>query len=589
LSFFRYVLLGLSATFLFSPSAYAERLDAIASVVNGEVITCYEVGQDEQKLKTQMKQQGSKLPDESVLFERALAARTMRTIQNQEAEKIGIKVGSDEINAAIADVEKRNHLESGQLESVLKSQNIEMRDYRESIRDRLLNTRLMNIAVRSKIAISEETMREYYRKNLENPKDVREVRISQLFIALPAASDDMAVQKTKAKALAVIEAVNSGEDFTRLVSLQSDAPDASSGGDMGWLSPGAVKGAFAQIFTLKVGEITDVIRSAAGFHILKVTDERMQKPQDSVAYEEVHARHILLKIADSADTKTQLKIRERAEKISQELQNTSDEAFAVRAKELSQGPSASRGGDLGWFKRGQMVPAFEEAAFSLKAGETSGVVNSPFGLHIIRVVEKRTVNPNSFEARKDGIQQTLIEAEMQQQVPRWLNSLKAQAKILPGSCEQVASFKTPESEDVIGEVATDNSNAETRKNENMSTEAEPDGNAAKEALSVWEKAWETQDLETYFNAYDSRVSPSQRFSTFTAWKKYKQRVIPANKNIQVSIDDLVIEPLEQDKLMKLTFAQHFESNTYDDHDKKVLVMENVNGAWKIISESVIKE
>ncbi|MDQ6967740.1 MAG: peptidylprolyl isomerase, partial [Mariprofundaceae bacterium] len=114
-----------------------------------------------------------------------------------------------------------------------------------------------------------------------------------------------------------------------------------------------------------------------------------------------------------------------------------DEAFATRAKEVSQGPSASRGGDLGWFKRGQMVAAFEDAAFALKEGETSGVVKSPFGLHIIRVIKKRHVDPNSFVARADQIKQALTNAEMQTQVPRWLASLKAKAVITKQSCPQL--------------------------------------------------------------------------------------------------------------------------------------------------------
>ncbi|WP_232507773.1 peptidylprolyl isomerase [Ghiorsea bivora] len=442
-NFVRFVLiskrsiLGLMFVMFVSAPAYAERLDAIAAVVNGEVVTCYEVEQAEKTLKDQLVQQGIALPSDSVIYQRSLDARVMRALQHQEAQNLEIKVGAEEVEAAMADVEKRNKLEPGQLESVLRAQGIDVDNYRQTLKDRLLNSRLMNIAVRSKISISEEAMREYYRKHLKNPKPAREVRVAQLFIALPAEADSAAVEATRQRVNALYQQLKSGADFTRMVTLESDAPDSTSGGDMGWVSPGAVKGAFAQVFSLKVGELTDVIRSSGGFHILKVTDERMRKPQSTEAYEEVHARHILIKVPDSADMNTQMKIRQRAEKIAKEMQGVSDKAFAVRAKELSQGPSASRGGDLGWFKPGQMVPAFDQVVFTMKAGETSGVVETQFGLHIIRVVEKRKVNPNAFEARKAEIEQRLIEAEMQQQVPRWLNSLKEQAQIKEMSCKDL--------------------------------------------------------------------------------------------------------------------------------------------------------
>ncbi len=414
--------------------AHAERIDAIAAIVNGGVVTCHEVQEAEAELKTQLAQQQVALPDAQTLYQRALDARIMRILQQQEAEKLGLHIGDEEVKAAMADIEKRNNLEPGQLVQVLQAQGMDIAQYKQTLKDRLLTTRLLNLAVRSKISISEESMREYYRKHLKNPKPVREVRVSQVFIALPAGADSNTVQQVRQRAESLRQALRNGADFARMVALESDAPDASSGGDMGWLAPGAVKGAFAQIFDLKVGEISDVIRSAGGFHILKVTDERMRKPKDTQAYEEVRARHILLKIPDSADMATQIKIRQRAEKIAEEMQGASDEAFAVRAKELSQGPSASRGGDLGWFRQGQMVPAFDKVVFNMKPGETSGVVETQFGLHIIRVVDKRTINPNTFEARRAEIEQRLIEAEMQQQVPYWLNSLKAQAHIEERSC-----------------------------------------------------------------------------------------------------------------------------------------------------------
>ena len=573
-------ILGLMFVMFVSAPAYAERLDAIAAVVNGEVVTCYEVAQAEKALKEQLVQQGIALPSDDVIYQRSLDERVMRALQHQEAQNLEIKVSAEEVAAAMADVEKRNNLEPGQLESVLKAQGIDVENYRRTLKDRLLSTRLMNIAVRSKISISEEAMREYYRKHLKNPKPVREVRVAQLFIALPAEADSEEVEATRQRVNSLYQQLKSGADFARMVTLESDAPDSASGGDMGWVSPGAVKGAFAQVFKLKVGEITDVIRSSGGFHILKVTDERMRKPESTKAYEEVHARHILIKIPDSADMNTQIKIRQRAEKIAEEMQGVSDEAFAVRAKELSQGPSAPRGGDLGWFKPGQMVPAFDKVVFSMKAGETSGVVETRFGLHIIRVVEKRKVNPNAFEARKAEIEQRLIAAEMQQQVPRWLNSLKEKAQIQEMSCKDL--LPKAKADKVTADITDKNQQALVEKTEAAKTEKMQD--EAKNALMAWKLAWQNKDMHAYFAAYDEHVSPSAKFSNFAQWKKYKQRVIPKHQNIHLDIEIAEVEVNPNVDEVSFIFNQTFKSNQVEDHDRKQVVMRNVGGAWKIVKE-----
>jgi len=418
--------------------AYAERLDAVAAVVNGQAVTCYEVGIAKDALTKQLKSQGGELPDDAILYQRALDSRIMRALQYQEAQKLEIEIGDSEVDAAIVDVEKRNNLEPGQLVQVLKAQEIDMDEYRDTLKDSLLNSRLVNISVRSKLNVSDESMREYYRKHMQNPKPVREVRLAQMFVAIPKEATSDIVEESRQRAEGYLKKLQTGADFERMVSLKSDAPNTGAGGDMGWVSSGALKGPFAQVLTMGVGKLSPVLRSAGGFHILKVTDERMRVPEDTKPYDEVLARHILIKVPDSASLTTQVKIRERVERISEEMQGTSDEAFAVRAKELSQGPSASRGGSLGWFKRGQMVAAFEDTAFAMKPGETSGVVTSQFGLHVIRLVDKRTVNPNSFEARKAQIEQLLIDSEMQQQVPRWMNGLKEASSIVERSCTGVS-------------------------------------------------------------------------------------------------------------------------------------------------------
>ncbi|MFQ5582134.1 MAG: peptidylprolyl isomerase [Mariprofundaceae bacterium] len=424
-------------------SAQAETLDSIAAVVNNEAITCYEIEQDTKALIQQLQQSGqTRLPSARELEQRTIDARIAKTLQLQEAKKLELEITNEEVDKSIADIEAKNNLPPGQLEAILTERGMDFSYYRQTLRERLLINKLTNVAVRSKLQISEESMREYYRKFIENPQPIREAHLAQIFLSLPPDPTPEQVANINTKAHRLYERLKRGGNFAQLAALQSDAQNAKQGGEMGWFFQGAISPRFASVMTLPVGGISEPVRSPAGVHIIKILEERWHEPESAgESHNEVHARHILIKLPTSADEATQAKIRHRAESIARDMQKASDEEFATRASEVSQGPSASRGGDLGWFQQGQMVPAFEEAAFKLDAGGTSGVVESPFGLHIIRVIAKRHIDPNSFEARHDSIEQVLKNAEMQEQLPRWLASLKAQASIKINTCSNLMAEK----------------------------------------------------------------------------------------------------------------------------------------------------
>lgn len=416
-------------------SAVAEEIDSIAAIVNGKAVTCYQVDQDKQIMIQQITQSGqTTLPADSILSVRALESRITQTLQQQEAAKLGLSVPDEEIDNAMATIESNNNIPAGQLPEILKAQGVDIEEYRVTLQERLLTSKLINVAVRGNLKISEESMREYYRKHLANPKPVREVQLAQVFVGLPSSPTPEQFTSTQKKAQKIYEKLINGADFKRTLTLESDAPDAKQGGEMGWFFPGGIAQQFNEVFSLPVGGITKPVRSAGGFHIVQVTNERMHEPEIGESYDEVHARHILISLPESADEATAAKIRHRAATIAREMQNSSDDEFATRAKEISQGPSAQTGGDLGWFKQGQMVPEFEKVAFVLAPGETSGVVESSFGLHIIYLIAKRHINPNAYEVHHDRIQQLLLNSEMQSQVPRWIASLKAKAVIEYQGC-----------------------------------------------------------------------------------------------------------------------------------------------------------
>ncbi|MFQ5518817.1 MAG: peptidylprolyl isomerase, partial [Mariprofundus sp.] len=416
--------------------------------------------------------------------------------------------------------------------------------------------------------ISEETISEYYRKYLATPKTYREVQLGQIFLSLPGEPTPEQRTRVRNTARNIRQQLLAGKDFTQLVAIHSESPDRQQQGIMGWFAHGGTAQRFAPALDLSVGEVTEPIQSSVGFHILKVLNERWQEPEAvGESYDEVHARHILLQIPASADAATQAKIRHRAETIAAEMQGESDEAFAIRAKESSQGPSAEKGGDLGWFKKGMMMPEFEKVAFSMQAGETSGIVETQYGLHIIRVVENRHVDPNSLQANRDRIQQILTNVEMQEQVPRWITSLRAEATVTYRSCPKT-KLRLPASQIV--------ENTAPRPSTSIDAELQA-------ALEQWRKAWSKQDISAYLRGYSKQFNPGKRFASLAAWKTARRNMIANKKYIRIQVQGIKISQLGQNRA-RIEFTQIYEADSFRSRDLKMLLMQKSSSGWKIIRE-----
>jgi len=413
--------------------AQARVLDSIALLVNDEAITCYDVKQEEAGLRKQLGD--SSLNDHGVVLQqRAMDMLTLKVLQRQQAQRLQISVPEEEIARAMADVESNNGIPAGALPEILKAQGLNLERYKQGLRDRLLNSKLVNIDVRGRLKISKEAMHEYYRKFLQPGKVQREVHLAQVFIALNNDPTPDEVKEARTKIESVRAQAKMGEDFAHLAKLFSDDPSAQQGGEMGWFRPGTLPARFQSVLRLPANQLSEIIRSPAGFHLMKVLGEKSYQPDVKESYTEVHARHILLKITPDMDEDMRLKVKAQAEFLSQELQKVTDVEFSVRAQEVSQGPSAEKGGDLGWFRKGDMLAAFDNVVFDMGVGDVSAAVKSRAGYHVIYLVEKRHVDPNSFIAHSDEIKEVLMNSEMQNELPRWMSRLKARAKIERKTC-----------------------------------------------------------------------------------------------------------------------------------------------------------
>jgi len=584
----------LAALLLISLPAKAEPLDSIAAVVNNEAITCYEVQQDTKNILMQLRQSGSTfLPSIIEISQRSLDARVDKMLQLQKARKLQLKVGKEELDNASEKIESRNNLLPGQLKATLKQQGVDFEQFKDNMHDQLLISKLINAAVRSKLQVSEESIREYYRKYLAAPKARREVQLGQIFLSLPAEPSPELLATVRNKIRNIHKQLENGKGFSQLVAIYSESPDRQQQGVMGWFTKGSISQRFAPALELPVNGLSDPIRSPSGFHILKALNERWIKPEKlGKSYDEVHARHILLRIPSMADEETRAKIRSRAEALATEMKGVSDKAFATRAKEVSQGPSSSQGGDLGWFRKGAMLPAFDKAVFAMKAGETSGLVKTKFGLHIIRLVARRHVDPGSLQANRDKITQILTNVKMQEQVPRWIASLRADATLKYQSCPN-SNAATNVGQSVSQVVASqpessppESSPPESSPPESSQTVALPSKALdieVKAALERWRSAWASQNLKAYFAAYSGHFNSGKNYASLAAWKFDRRKSIGDKKYIRIGISNIKISPLEQNRA-RVEFDQHYETGKLKHNDFKLLLMEKMPSGWKIIRE-----
>ncbi|TLS77605.1 peptidylprolyl isomerase [Mariprofundus erugo] len=557
----------LAGLLLLIAPARAEELDSIAAVVNNEAITCSEVEQDAQTMLEQLRQSGSTfLPAAADLSQRSLDGSIVKTLELQEARKLELSVSDEELDDAIKNVASSNGLLPDQLKDALASQGMDFDDYRNNLRDQMLINKVVNIAVSSKIQVSEESILEYYRKYLAVPKPRREVEVAQIFLSLPAEPTPAQLSAVRQKARSIRAQLMAGKDFGQMVAIYSESPDRQQQGVMGWFMQGGVAQRFSSVLELPKGAVSEPIRSPSGFHIMKVVDERWKDPESNAeSYDEIHARHILLKVPSFADEATKKKVRQRAEALARDLSGSTDAQFAARAKEDSQGPSAERGGDLGWFKKGAMVPEFEKAAFALKAGETSGVVQSPFGFHIIRIVARRHIDPNSLEAHRDQIQQILSSVETQEQMPRWIASLRASASIDRHNCPGFSAAVLAPADDEAAAL-------EIQFNE-----------AIRSTLQGWTRAWEDGDVDSYFSYYSDHFNAGKGFASLAAWKAERTAAMAARLPVRISISDLKLTRLDETNA-RVEFTQNYRSAGAERRDLKLLLLKKEGDSWKIVRE-----
>jgi peptidyl-prolyl cis-trans isomerase SurA len=224
----------------------------------------------------------------------------------------------------------------------------------------------------------------------------------------------------------VARQIRVGGDFGKIAGTYSDASDALSGGVIGWRDPDRLPPVFATALAkLKPGQTTPVIRSTSGFHLIKLIDKRsLAEAAEKNIVQQTRARHILLKVTP---TMTADQAKRKLAELKERLDNKAAK-FEELARLFSNDGSANKGGDLGWLFPGDTVPEFETAMAPLKPGELSGVVETPYGFHLIEVMERKS-DDQTKEKKRNAARQVIRDRKLAEATEDWARQVRDRAYV----------------------------------------------------------------------------------------------------------------------------------------------------------------
>jgi peptidyl-prolyl cis-trans isomerase SurA len=396
------------------------KMDRIIAVVDQNVITEQELADRVRTVSAQLEKQGTELPPQNVLEKQILERLISDSLQLQLAAQTGVKVDDTQLDKTIARIAEQNKISLEEFKSALEKDGVSIRKFREDIRNEITIARLREREVDNKLIISEGEVDNYLTTQANRGEENDEFEISHILIRTPEDASPEDLQQAKIKIETMLKQIADGSSFTQVSAAFSDAPNALEGGSMGWRNGSQFPSAFLEVLkTLQVGEVAKPIRSPNGFHILKLTNRRGST--SSMVVNQTHARHILIKLSEVVSEK---EAKRKIDGIKERIDNGTK--FEEMARQYSEDGSANSGGDLGWVNPGDTVTPFERAMDVLKINEISEPVLSPFGWHIIQVLERRQQDM-SKEAARLKARQEIRTRKSEEAYQDWIRELRDRA------------------------------------------------------------------------------------------------------------------------------------------------------------------
>jgi len=397
-------------------------LDRVVAVVNDEALTQHEMNEQKRVLMQQLRESRLQPPAPDVLDKQVLDRLITERALLQYAKETGIRVDDTTVERTILRIAQENKLTPDEFRKVLDREGIPYGKYLEDIRRELLIQRLRDREIDSKIFVSDAEVDNYLATVSVQAGGETEYLISHILVRVPEQSSPEQIAQRLARAQEALAKVRAGDDFAQVAATWSDATDAQQGGNLGWRTPARMPSIFVEAArSLKKGEVSEPLRSPAGFHIVKMMDERSRNAPAVV--QQTRVRHILIKVSElTSDVEAKAKIDRIRERIE------TGAKFEDQARVNSEDASSAKGGDLGWINPGDVVPDFQRAMENLKPNDLSQPVRSPFGWHLLQVMERREQDV-SKDRQRDQARQALRQRKADEQFADFVRQTRDRAYV----------------------------------------------------------------------------------------------------------------------------------------------------------------
>jgi peptidyl-prolyl cis-trans isomerase SurA len=401
--------------------AAVQDLDRIVAVVNDEVITRQELAKRYDEVVHNLERQNTPLPPREVLEKQLLERMVTELALQQHARATGIRVDPTQVERALQRIAAQNKLDMAGLAAALAKDGQSLDSMRNTIRNELLIAKARERDVDNRISVSDAEVEGYLQTQAQQGAET-EYNFAHILVTVPENASPEQIQARRARAEDILAQLAKGADFAQLSASYSDAPNALQGGAFGWRASGKIPTLFADALKqLQPGQVSPVLKSGNGFHILKLIDKRGLDATLNVT--QTHVRHILIK---TNELTSETDARNRLLQLKERIENGAK--FEDMARLQSEDGSASKGGDLGWINPGDTVPEFEKAMNALKPGEISDPVQTPFGWHLIQVLGRRTQDVTQ-ERQKLLARQAIRERKADEAFQEWVRQIRDSAYV----------------------------------------------------------------------------------------------------------------------------------------------------------------
>ena len=398
-------------------------VDRILALVNEDIIMKSELESELSTIVQRLQAQQSTIPPVQTLAQQVLEKMILERLQLQAAEKAGIIIDEATTDRAMQNIAKRNNLTLSEFKKALDAQGLDYLEFRDNLKQEITLEKLKVRKVENSVTITDsEAQRLAEQLSADTADAMRQYRLGHILIPLPDAASPQQIQSAKQKALKIAQSLQAGADFRQTALEQSSGANALEGGVLEWKTRAELPTLFAkQLPELQSAPFVGPIRSASGFHLLSIIDQR--EPDNSHIITLSHARHILLK---PSEMKQENEIQARLEIIRERI--LGGESFEELARTNSEDGSAKDGGDLGWQNPENLVPEFVEEMNKLKPGEISPVFKSRFGWHIIQMVARKQED-NTEEHLLSQARKMIRKRKISEATETWLRRLRDEAYI----------------------------------------------------------------------------------------------------------------------------------------------------------------